>query len=128
MAPASRWELSVSTWKAIVVVDPKRWIGLEFEARDPMMDRRVTYDIGTDLYDITANADRRFAGEIERDIVEFLDNLRNGAVMRGNEGRKTVLIFPLNGSYVRVVQSRLTTTAYRVEKIDTRGARYVAVV
>lgn len=58
-------------------------------------------------YDISHDNQRDFAEEIERDIIEFLDNLRKGAVLHGNGGSKLrALVFPLNGSYVRVVQGR----------------------
>jgi hypothetical protein len=107
----SRWQLSGSTWQATVVVEPRRWLGLEFEARDPAAGRRATYDIDTDLYDISQDKQREFAEEIERDIIEFLDNLRKGVLLRGNDGSKFVLVFPLNGSYVRVVQGRFMTSA-----------------
>lgn len=102
----SRWRLGGSTWQATVIVEPRRWLGLSFEARDPVSDRRPTYDIDTDLYDISQDKQREFADEIERDIIEFLDNLRKGAVQRGTDGSKSVLVFPLDGSYVRVVQGR----------------------
>ncbi|MDT7723844.1 MAG: hypothetical protein QOI21_420 [Actinomycetota bacterium] len=107
----SRWQLSGSTWQATVVVEPRRWLGLVFEALDPVTGRRATYDIDTDLYDISQDKHREFAEEIERDIIEFLDNLRKGVVLRGNDGSKFVLVFPLNGSYVRVVQGRLMASA-----------------
>lgn len=107
----SKWQLGGSTWQATVVVQPRRWLGLEFEARDPVSDRRTTYDIDTDLYDIAQDRQREFADEIERDIVEFLDNLRKGLVLRGDHRSKLVLVFPLNGSYVRVVQGRVMTGA-----------------
>ncbi|MET8994328.1 hypothetical protein [Amycolatopsis sp. NPDC004169] len=107
----SRWRLSGSTWQAVVTVEPRRWLGLEFEARDPVTGKRATYDIDTDLYDLSRDDQREFAEEIERDIVEFLDGLRRGAVLRGNDGTKFVLVFPLDGSYVRVVQGRGMTRA-----------------
>ncbi|ADJ43811.1 hypothetical protein AMES_1988 [Amycolatopsis mediterranei S699] len=44
-------------------------------------------------------------------LIEFLDGLRRGAVLRGNDGRKFVLVFPLAGSFVRVVQGRVMTSA-----------------
>ncbi|WP_255632610.1 hypothetical protein [Amycolatopsis sp. TNS106] len=71
-----------------------------------MTGTRATYDIDTDLYDLSQEKHREFAGEIENDIIEFLDNLRKRAVLRGNDGAKFVLVFPLDGSYVRVVQGR----------------------
>ena len=107
----SPWRLAGSTWQATVVVEPQRWLGLTFEARDPIGGRRATYDIDTDLYDIAQDAQREFADEIERDIIEFLDNLRKGLVLRGNDGAKFVLVLPLDGSYVRVVQRRFLTSA-----------------
>jgi hypothetical protein len=107
----SKWQLGGSTWQATVVVEPRRWLGLAFEARDRVSDRRATYDIDTDLYDISQDKQREFAEEIERDIIEFLDNLRKGLVLRGNDGSKFVLVFPLNGSYVRVVQGRFMSSA-----------------
>ncbi|HET6709837.1 helix-turn-helix domain-containing protein, partial [Amycolatopsis sp.] len=55
-------------------------LGLEFEAHDPVTGKRATYDIDTDLYDISRDDQRGFAEEIERDIIEFLDDLRRGAV------------------------------------------------
>ncbi|GHG14287.1 hypothetical protein GCM10017567_35010 [Amycolatopsis bullii] len=117
----SRWRLSGSTWQATVTVEPQRWLGLEFEARDPVTGKRTTYDLDTDLYDISKDEQREFAEEIERDIIEFLDNLRKGVMLRGNDGSKFILVFPLNGSYVRVVQGRLTTSAST--HADLVGAR-----
>ncbi|MET9259427.1 hypothetical protein [Amycolatopsis sp. NPDC004079] len=105
-----RWQLSGSTWQATVIVDPRRWLGVEFEARDPASGSRVTYDIDTDLYDISQERHREFAEEIERDIIEFLGNLRTGSMLRGTDGAKPVLVFPLDGSWVRVVRGRFWTS------------------
>ncbi|MEV4053408.1 hypothetical protein AB0J55_19635 [Amycolatopsis sp. NPDC049688] len=107
----AKWQLTGSTWQATVVVEPGRWLGLEFEARDPQSGRRATYDIDTDLYDISRDEHREFAGEIERDIIEFLGHLRAGAVLRGNDGPKFVLVFPLDGACIRVVRGRFLTKA-----------------
>ncbi|WP_432855144.1 hypothetical protein ACQPXB_21745 [Amycolatopsis sp. CA-161197] len=106
----SRWQLSGLNWKAIVTVEPQRWLGLEFETRNPVTGKRATYDIDTDLYDISKDENREFSEGIERDIIEFLDNLRKRVVLRGNDGKKFVLVFPLEGSYVRVVQGRFATS------------------
>jgi hypothetical protein len=110
-AETDAWQLSGSTWQASVLVNPGHWLGLEFKAHDPVTGRRATYDIDTDLYDISQEQQREFAEEIERDIIEFLENLRRGAVLRGNDGKKFVLVFPLDGAYVRVVQGRFLTKA-----------------
>ncbi|WP_233223941.1 hypothetical protein [Amycolatopsis sp. CA-128772] len=106
-----KWRLTGSTWEATVIVEPGRWLGLEFEARDPSSGRRVTYDIDTDLYDISRDDQRESAAGIERDIIEFLGHLRAGAVLRGTGGPKVVLVFPLDGAYVRVVRGRFMTGA-----------------
>jgi hypothetical protein len=110
-AETDAWQLRGSTWQATVIVNPGHWLGLEFEARDPVTGRRATYDIDTDLYDISREQQREFAEEIERDIVEFLGNLSKGLVLRGNDGAKFVLVFPSDGAYVRVVQGRVMTRA-----------------
>ncbi|WP_410575336.1 hypothetical protein [Amycolatopsis sp. cmx-4-61] len=110
-AGTDAWQLSGSTWQATVTVTPGRWLGLEFEVHDPRTGRRATYGIDTDLYDLSQEKYRWFAEEIERDIVEFLGNLRDGAVLRGNDGAKFVLVFPAEGGYVRVVQGRFLTKA-----------------
>lgn len=126
----TKWQLGGATWQATVVVEPRRWLGLEFEVRDPVAGRRATYDIDTDLYDISQDKQREFADEIEGDIIEFLDNLRNGVLLRGNDGSKFVLVFPLDGSYVRVVQGRVMTSASTHAGIDsarTGGGDYVPV-
>ncbi|MFJ1765730.1 hypothetical protein ACIOD2_35760 [Amycolatopsis sp. NPDC088138] len=123
----SRWRLSGSTWQAVVTVEPERWLGLEFEARDPVTGKRAGYDIDTDLYDIARDEQREFAEEIERDIIEFLDNLTSGVVLRGNDGSKFVLVFSLNGSHVRVVQGRFLTSASTHTDLAAarRGGDYV---
>lgn len=105
-----RWQLSGLTWQATVIADPRRWLGVEFEARDPATGKLVTYDIDTDLYDISQENQREFAAEIERDIIEFLSNLRKGSMLRGTDGAKLVLVFPLDGSWVRVVRGRFLTS------------------
>ena len=114
------WRLAGSTWQATVVVEP-RWLGLEFEARDPVTGKRVTYDIDTDLYDISRDDQRAFADEIERDIIEFLGNLRGEVLLRGTDGAKLVLVFPLGGSYVRVVRGRFWTSASTHDGLSTDG-------
>jgi hypothetical protein len=124
-----KWQLSGSTWQAAVIVEPERWLGLEFEARDPVSGRRATYDIETDLYPIARDDQREFAGEIERDIIEFLGHLRDGSVLRGNDGPKFVLVFPLDGSYVRVVRGRFTTSGSSHADLGAagKGGAYVPV-
>ncbi|MEV6639279.1 hypothetical protein [Amycolatopsis sp. NPDC051371] len=125
----TNWRLGGTTWHATVVVEPRRWLGLAFEARDPVTGRRTTYDIDTDLYDISRDKQREFAGEIERDIIEFLGNLVRGVVLRGNDGAKFVLVFPLDGFYVRVVQGRfLSSASTHAELAAARaGGAYVPV-
>ncbi|ATY16676.1 hypothetical protein CU254_29010 [Amycolatopsis sp. AA4] len=109
-----------------MLVDPRRWLGVEFAARDPATGKLVTYDIDTDLYDISQESQREFAEEIERDIIEFLGNLRKGAMLRGPNG---ALVFPLDGAWVRVVRGRFWTTAstYAEDAEARAGGEYVVV-
>lgn len=108
----------------MVTIDPRRWIRMAFEARDPVTGRRAGYDIDTDLYDVVH--DRDFADRIEADIVEFLDNLRAGRMLRGNDGAKFILTFPLDGAQVRVVRGLLGCTAVK-RAIMPAGAGHVLV-
>ncbi|RSN19630.1 hypothetical protein DMC63_14375 [Streptomyces sp. WAC 05977] len=102
----STWKFGGPEWEAAVDVVPRRRLALAFEALDPVTSRLATYDIDTDLYDLTRDDQRDFAEQIERDIIEFLGNLGKGAVLRGNRGSKFVLVFPMDGAYIRVVQGR----------------------
>ncbi|MBE1577132.1 hypothetical protein ACFORH_08140 [Amycolatopsis roodepoortensis] len=123
----STWGFGGPEWEAVVDVVPHRWLALAFEALDPVTGKRATYDIDTDLYDLTRDDQRGFAEEIERDIIEFLDNLKRGAVLRGNHGKKFVLVFPLDGAYVRVVQGRFAGSASTYPDLATAlaGGDYV---
>lgn len=51
-------------------------------------------------------------------------------MLRGNDGSKIVIIFPLAGSYVRVVKSRFSTTATRHVELTAAqvGWNYVTVI
>jgi len=115
-APESRWSLSGCDWDAKVIVDPLRWIGLEFEVVDPKTTRRITHHIDTDAYDISREEHHAFAREIEHDIVKFLDNLGDGNVLIGNEGTKLILMFPEGDSYRRLARGRFATTGSRLSE------------
>ncbi|MGX7826361.1 hypothetical protein ACTG9Q_14830 [Actinokineospora sp. 24-640] len=126
----SLWRLVGSTWRAEVSVRPPRWLGLTFETADPVTDRRIAYEIDTDLYDISREGQRGFAEEVESDIIEFLDNLVKGHALRGQDGANTVLVFPLGGSFVRVVRGRfLTRSSVHAERSAAQaGGAYTPVV
>ncbi|MFD5247517.1 hypothetical protein ACFWIW_23455 [Amycolatopsis sp. NPDC058340] len=125
----STWRLDGSIWRAVVDVEPGRWLRLAFEALDPMTGKRATYDIDTDLYNLAHDEQREFAEEIERDIIEFLDNLNKGAIVRGNDGSKFVLVFPLDGAYVRVVQGRFAGSSSTFPDLTAAlaGGEYVPI-
>lgn len=115
-ATISTWRLAGVTWQATVVVDPARWLGLEFTASDPGSDCAVDYSLDTDLYDISDRRHREFADRTERDIAEFLQNLSKGEVLRGRDGPHMVLAFTLNGSHTRIVKGRFMTSTF----VETR--------
>lgn len=125
----SSWQLSGSTWRAEVTVGPPRWLGLAFEAVDPATGRRIDYDIDTDLYDVSRDEQREFAEEVESDIIEFLDNLGAGRVLRGRDGADSVLVFPSGGSFVRVARGRfLTRSSVHADRAAAQaGGTYVPV-
>lgn len=109
----SRWHLAGQTWRVTLIVAPPRWIGMRFEARDPMSDRRVSHHVDTDLYDLASEHERAFADAIENEIIEFLGNLRDGKVMRRSEGSRLILTFPSDGAYTHIAAGRFATTRTR---------------
>lgn len=103
------WRLAGETWEATVVIDPSRWLGLEFTATDPDTGRVARHEIDTDLYDISDPRRRAFAEAIEADIVAFLQALARGEVFRARDGSRVVLAFTLDGAEVCIVQGRTMT-------------------
>jgi len=114
----AEWALAGSTWTAQVIIDPPRWIGFAFESVGSDRLGTVTYFIDTDSYDFAEGVERDIALGIEGTIIEFLHNLRNGLVRRGTDRKRPFIIFPLNGSYVRVVRGRFGMTATTTEAIS----------
>lgn len=102
----SKWLLSGVSWQATVVVEPGRWIGLEFAVPDHA-GRPIHYGLDTDLYDLSQEKNREFAEEIERDVIEFLGHLRDRRVLLRKD--RPVVVFPLDGGYVRLVRGRFLT-------------------
>lgn len=116
------------TWKAKVIVDPRRWIGLEFEVQEARTRRIVHYAIDTDLYDISQDTQQAFAEAIESDIVEFLSNLKRKAVLMRSEGSTLTVIFPQGSSYVSLSGGRFSTTATRLTEKPASLTAFTTVV
>ncbi|WP_202803253.1 hypothetical protein [Nitratireductor pacificus] len=121
----ANWQLAGSTWEAQVVVEPRRWIGLAFEARDPATGRKASYDIDTDLYDIR-DAYRDFAEAIEDDIIAFLGDLRDGRVLRKVGGSGFVVLVPAGDGFTRITKGWVLTTSERSEGLRA-GEEYVPI-
>jgi hypothetical protein len=113
---AEFWMVSGLTWTVELHVDPLNWIGLSFESTGS--GGPVTYDLDTDLYKLTDERNDAFVEKIELGIVEILNNLRRRLVLRGMDGSKPFLLFPLDGQYVRVVKGRFATTATTRDTIE----------
>jgi hypothetical protein len=82
------------TYRAKIVVDPARWLGVEFVllGHDRVVD--LGYWVDTDLYNVSLDKYRWFAAEIETDIVLLLDGLVQGKVFVNRASPRPSMIVP----------------------------------
>jgi hypothetical protein len=82
------------TYRAKIVLNPARWLGVEFVllSHDRCADLRHWVD--TDLYNISLEKYRWYAVEIETDIVLLLHGLAKGEVFAGRTSPRPSMIVP----------------------------------
>lgn len=96
------YALNGKNYRVKVNVDPKKWLGLEFYLLDKNGKTLLTYDIDTDLYDISLPKYHSFADKIELDIVEFLNSLSQGKIKIGKIKGKPAMIMPMGNRFLLV--------------------------
>lgn len=103
-------------YKISVTVDPKHWLGLEFELHKS----RIFYPINTDVYPIADLEHRWFADAIEKDIVDFLKAFKYGKAKIAYNSGRPMLIVPLKDEFVFMKQGRLLspTSRHKLEELD----------
>jgi hypothetical protein len=98
------------TYRVTIVVNPARWLGLDFHLFGPDGSTVLTYAVDTDLYNISLSRYQRFAADIETDIVLLLEALAQGKVLVDRSGPRPSMIVSTGRGQVWVRKRRLGTT------------------
>lgn len=88
------YSLVSKDYKVEIIVNPPQWVGLEFYWAGGERKHKFDYRIDTDLYDLSDPKNAWFAKEIEDDIVEFLEILKEGKLLVGEKNGRPALIIP----------------------------------
>jgi len=109
-AGATTYLVERPTSGAKVVVDPVRWLGLDFDLLAQDQSVVLKYGVDTDLYNISLPKYRWFADEIETDIVLLLDGLAQGMILVNRTSQRPSMIVPSGEGPVLVRRLRFGAT------------------
>jgi hypothetical protein len=110
-----RYSIAAPGFALEVVVDLKRWIGVELGVASGGR-YWLAWSTDTDLYDTGA-----FGGEIADDIEILIDAILNGQARAGRVKNKVIAIFPTTDGYVIARQGRLGTSSSRTAAEEPSG-------
>jgi hypothetical protein len=110
---ATRYAAARQAYRLIVIVDPARFVGLEFDLLGTDGSVRLHYFTDTGRHDITAPAQAWYASAVATDVVLFLDALADGGLLAKVESRRARLIVPTGGGSLIVKRGRVWTSAGR---------------
>jgi hypothetical protein len=98
------------TYRVKIVIDPARWLGVEFLllGHDRVVD--LGYWVDSDLYNISLDKYRWFAAEIETDIVLLLDGLVQGKVFVDRTSPRPSMIVPSSDGPLLIRRRRFGAT------------------
>lgn len=99
------YELREKNYRVEIQLAPPKWIGLEFYWHEGEKDE-LGYQINTDLYDLSESRNELFANEIEDQIVDFLEILKEGRLLVGVKKHKEALIIPFKDDPVLLKRGR----------------------
>jgi hypothetical protein len=105
------YNLISNNYKVTLILDPKRWLGLEFYLLDSNGKIQLTYDLDTDLYPISSPKYLSTTKIIEDKIVEFLYALVNKNIKIGQIKGKTAMIIPEGEGYLLLKKGRFITSS-----------------
>lgn len=97
-------------YQAEVIINPKKWIGMNFNVSEGGEGKNLTYSLDTDLYNISDLQHREFAKEIENDIASFLKLLGEKRIMKGTVNGRPSLVVPEKDGYSLIKAGRLFTS------------------
>ncbi len=115
---ANSYETKGKNFRIKLTIDPEKWLGLEFYLLDQNSKLVLTYDIDTDLYDISKPEQRVFRKDTARNIIIFLDSLINREIMIGEVKRRPAMIVPNQGGYLLITKGRLLTKGSQYKDIE----------
>jgi hypothetical protein len=93
-AGATTYLMERPTYRAEVIVNPARWLGLQFDLLGQDQSALLKSGVDTDVYNISLPKYRWFAEEIEADIVIFLEGLAQGEILVNTASRRASMIVP----------------------------------
>ena len=120
--PATRYEATRPGYRVQVLVQPSRFIGLEFDLVDPDGSVRLHYFADTGRYDVSQPRHAWYLSATATDVVLFLDALAEGDLLAKVERRRAELIVPTGAGPLIVARGRVWTSAGRY-----RGDRETAI-
>ena len=111
--PATRYEATRPEYRALVHVDPSRFIGLEFDLIDPDGSVRLHYFADTGRYDVSQPRYAWYLSATATDVVLFLDALTSGGLLARVDRRRAEVIVPTGTGPLIVARGRIWTSAGR---------------
>jgi hypothetical protein len=120
---AVRYEVTRPGYAVVVVVDPTRFVGLEFDLFGPDGSVRLHYFLDTGRRDISQPAHAWSAAATATDVVLLLEALAEGRVLSAMDGRRAAIIIP-TGTGARIVKrGRLWTSTGREGRTGAAAIR-----
>jgi hypothetical protein len=127
---ATRYEATRPAYRVLVLVDPSRFIGLEFDLLGADGSVRLHYFADTGRYDVSRPEHAWYASAVATDVVLFLEALADGGLLAKVERRRVSLIVPTGNGLLVVKRGRVWTSAGRHrgdrEAATRQGFRAVA--
>jgi hypothetical protein len=101
-----------------VIVKPQSWLGLVLGVTAWPGSSSVTYEVDTDLYDISNPKNASFGSDIEGEIVSVIDGLGSGSIKVGRLRNKNSVIIPSGEYSVVITAGRFVTSIDRRSRLS----------
>lgn len=115
---AAVYSIKEPQFKIEVIINPTKWIGLDFDLLNRNGKVILSYEINTDLYPIAEPKQYEFAKQIENEIVSFLGYLLEHKIKRGTVNGKHAIIIPKSNEYLLLVKGLFFTKGSYYENPD----------
>lgn len=109
--------LSSNRYRAEIIVNPKKWLGFKLNVQDQNKNLILTYDLDTDLYDISNPKYEELAKGIEKQISEILTFLVTGRIKVGEIEGRPAMIIPNNQGGLLIKKGRFFLSSEQLNDI-----------